>query len=65
MQMQEIVETLSAAKAPKKDGKGNPYVDVVNVHRQHPERRLRERSVVKQRKTHRVYLAYPKTEKIS
>ena len=25
MQMQEIVETLSAAKAPKKDGKGNPY----------------------------------------
>ena len=32
MQMQEIVETLSAAKAPKKDGKGNPYVDVVNVH---------------------------------
>lgn len=31
-QMQEIVETLSAAKAPKKDGKGNPYVDVVNVH---------------------------------
>lgn len=32
MQMQEIVETLSAAKAPKKDGKGNPYVNVVNVH---------------------------------
>ena len=32
MQMQEIVETLSAAKALKKDGKGNPYVDVVNVH---------------------------------
>ena len=32
MQMQEIVEKLSAAKAPKKDGKGNPYVDVVNVH---------------------------------
>lgn len=32
MQMQEIVESLSAAKAPKKDGKGNPYVDVVNVH---------------------------------
>lgn len=31
-QMQEIVETLSAAKAPKKDGKGNPYVDVVNAH---------------------------------
>ena len=32
MQMQEIVETLSAAKAPKKDGKGNAYVDVINVH---------------------------------
>lgn len=32
MQMQEIIETLSAARAPKKDGKGNPYVDVVSVH---------------------------------
>lgn len=32
MQMEEIVETLSAAKAPKKDGKGNPYVDVVRAH---------------------------------
>ncbi len=32
MRMQEIVETLSAAKAPKKDGKGNPYVDVVSAH---------------------------------
>lgn len=32
MQMQEIIETLSAAKAPKKDGKGNPYADMVNVH---------------------------------
>lgn len=31
-QMQEIVEMLSAAKAPKKDGKGNPYVDVVSIH---------------------------------
>lgn len=30
LQMQEIVETLSAAKAPKKDGKGNPYVDRLN-----------------------------------
>lgn len=30
MQMQEIVETLSAAKAPKKDGKGNPYADRFN-----------------------------------
>ena len=32
IQMQEIVEALSAAKAPKKDGKGNPYVDVVSAH---------------------------------
>lgn len=32
MQMQEIIETLSAAKTPKKDGNGNPYVDVVNAH---------------------------------
>lgn len=32
LQMQEIVESLSAAKAPKKDGKGNSYVDVINAH---------------------------------
>lgn len=32
MQMQEIVQTLSAAKAPKKDGKGNIYVDVITHH---------------------------------
>lgn len=32
MQMQEIIETLSAAKAPKKDGKGNAYVEVVGAH---------------------------------
>ncbi len=32
IQMQKIVETLSAAKAPKKEGKGNPYADVVNAH---------------------------------
>ena len=32
MQMKEIVEMLSAAKAPKKDGKGNPYVDVIGAH---------------------------------
>lgn len=32
MQMQEIVESLSAAKAPKKDEKGNSYVDVVSAH---------------------------------
>lgn len=32
MQMQEIVETLSAAKAPKKDGKGNSYIDAISAH---------------------------------
>lgn len=32
MRMQEIIETLSAAKTPKKDGKGNPYADVVSAH---------------------------------
>ena len=32
MRMKEIVETLSAAKVPKKDGKGNPYVDVISGH---------------------------------
>lgn len=32
MQMQEIVESLSAAKAPKKDGKGNIYADLVKCH---------------------------------
>lgn len=32
IQMQEIVEILSAAKAPKKDGKGNAYVDVIRAH---------------------------------
>lgn len=32
LQMQEIVETLSASKAPKKDGKGNPYADRFNHH---------------------------------
>lgn len=32
LQMQEIIETLSAAKAPKKDGKGNSYADVINAH---------------------------------
>ena len=26
------VEILSAAKAPKKDGKGNPYADIVSMH---------------------------------
>ena len=32
LQMREIVETLSAAKTPKKDGKGNAYVDVISAH---------------------------------
>lgn len=32
LKMQEIIETLSAAKAPKKDGKGNPYADRYNHH---------------------------------
>lgn len=30
--MNEVIETLSAAKAPKKEGKGNPYVDVIRGH---------------------------------
>ena len=32
MGMEEIIQTLSAAKAPKKDGKGNPYVDRITCH---------------------------------
>ena len=32
MQMEEIVKTLSAAKGPKKDGKGNPYVEMITHH---------------------------------
>ena len=32
VQMQKIVETLSAAKTPQKDGKGNPYADVLRAH---------------------------------
>ena len=31
-QMQEVVETISAAKAPKKDGKGSPYADIIRAH---------------------------------
>jgi Uncharacterised protein family (UPF0236) len=30
--IREILEVLSAAKAPKKDGKGNPYIDVMTHH---------------------------------
>ncbi|MGB4660724.1 MAG: hypothetical protein WBI07_16245 [Mobilitalea sp.] len=30
--MQEVIKSLSAAKAPKKDGKGNPYVDRISCH---------------------------------
>lgn len=29
LQMQEVVEILSAGRTPKKDGKGNPYVDII------------------------------------
>lgn len=31
-QMQQVIEVLSAAKAPKRDGKGNIYVDLINRH---------------------------------
>ena len=30
--MQEVIEILSAAKSPKKDGKGNPYADRIRMH---------------------------------
>ena len=32
MQMKQVIEILSAAKAPKKDGKGNIYADLINRH---------------------------------
>ena len=32
MQMREVIEILSAAKAPAKDGKGNPYADRIRMH---------------------------------
>ncbi|ANU47678.1 hypothetical protein ADH76_19220 [Enterocloster clostridioformis] len=32
MQMQEVIKILSAAKAPKKDGKGNVYADIIYHH---------------------------------
>ena len=32
MQMKQVIEILSAAKAPKKDGKGNIYTDLANRH---------------------------------
>lgn len=32
MRIGEILRTLSAAKAPKKDGKGSPYADRVSMH---------------------------------
>ena len=31
-QAQEIEETLSAAKAPRKDGKGDPYAGLISAH---------------------------------
>ena len=30
--MKQVIEVLSAAKAPKKDGKGNIYADLINGH---------------------------------
>lgn len=32
MQMRQVIEVLSAAKAPKSDGKGNSYVDLISRH---------------------------------
>lgn len=32
MQMRQVIEILSASKAPKRDGKGNSYVDLVSRH---------------------------------
>lgn len=32
MQMQEVLQVLSAAKAPKKDGKGGAYVEAISSH---------------------------------
>lgn len=32
MQMKQVIERLSAAKAPKKDGKGNIYAEQLNCH---------------------------------
>lgn len=32
MQIEEAIQTLSAAKAPSKDGKGNAYVEAVSAH---------------------------------
>ena len=32
MQMREVLQSLSAAKAPKKDGKGNVYADIIRHH---------------------------------
>ena len=32
VQMQEVIKSLSAAKAPKNDGKGNAYVDLISAH---------------------------------
>ena len=32
MQMKQVIEILSAAKSPKKDGKGNIYTDLINRH---------------------------------
>lgn len=66
MQMQEIVEILSATKTPKKDGKGNPYTDVIELTchcwrqcRQYQEKSLGERFAKRIRmNVRRTYLVY-------
>ena len=32
MQMKEVIEILSAAKSPKKDGRGDVYADIIKTH---------------------------------
>ncbi len=32
MRMQEVMEKISAAKSPNKEGKGNPYADRIRMH---------------------------------
>lgn len=32
MQMRQVIETLSAARAPKRDGKGNKYAERISCH---------------------------------
>lgn len=62
MQMQEAVKILSAAKAPKKDGKGNAYADIIGRHmplldamRTASRKVLRQNSVPKKTSGSRMY----------